>query len=125
MASPMQIDEAKLQRMWTAGKPAKDIAYALKCSDKTVIRRAGDMGLPERYPGWKPADMPPPAPPQHKAAVLMPSSPLEARKDWPALKAAVERAQGHSGPVVALGMIAARFRLPVAVVQGLAGRLWK
>jgi hypothetical protein len=53
----------------------------------------------------------------------MPTEPLEARADWPDLKAAVLRAKAGPAPVASIGIVAARYRLPVAVVQGLAQRL--
>lgn len=53
----------------------------------------------------------------HAAAVTMPAKPLEDRQDYPDLIAALGRADGSA---VAIGVIAARFRLPCAVVQGLA-----
>lgn len=56
----------------------------------------------------------------HTAAITMPTTRLEDRQDYPDLIAALGRSDGSA---VAIGVIAARFRLPCAVVQGLAMRV--
>jgi len=124
MAMPVKhIDKDRFMVMWNAGDSHLAMAAAFGVSDNTIERRAREWGLPPRFRQHRGA-APIKPPTQHIAAVLMPAEPLEARADWPDLKAAVQRANGRPGPQAALAMIATRFRLPVAVVQGLAGRLW-
>lgn len=60
----------------------------------------------------------------HISTVTMPDTPLRARKDYPDLLAAVQRAKGKPAPHATIATIAARHRLPVAIVQGLAQREW-
>lgn len=63
-----------------------------------------------------------PVPVHHVAAVRMPSDPLRDRADWGDIQAAIARAKTSPGPLASLGMVAARFRLPVSLVMGEADR---
>ena len=122
-----QIDQTALRMMWADGLSGREIGKAFGVSDSTIYEIAADLGLPQRdmrRVGKNKRQAAPPAPITHVAAVVMPAPPLQARKDWPDLLAAVQRAKGNSAPQATLAIIATRFRLPVAVVQGLAGREW-
>lgn len=123
------LDKARFIKLWNKGVSHMKMGAVFGCSDNTILRRARLWDLPPRVRrsyAYYPVDAAPaaPAPPvQHIAAVRMPSERLEDRADWPDLKAAVERAKAGPAPVTSLGMVAARFRLPTAVVQGLAQKM--
>lgn len=113
-----EITNDALRDMWTKGHSVVGIAAELKCHENTVRYRLKLMGLGNRRKETGKTEQP--KTPPHTAAVRMPATPPSAD---PALMAAIARAKASRGPVVALGQVAARFRLPVAVVQGLAGRV--
>jgi hypothetical protein len=122
MTEKRAFDRELFADLWEAGSTFAEIGKVFKVSHTTVQRWAYvEMQLSKRP---RELVIGRPQPTQPIAAVRMPAEPLEARADWPDLNAAVERANGRPGPQAALAMIAARYRLPVAVVQGLAGRLW-
>ena len=127
-----QMPNDQFMELWEAGIGYQAIGKVLGVSKRTIQRRVIELGLSvrERRDKGVPRNQPKSvvaAPPvevvQHKAAVRMPSEALQDRADWPDLQAAVERAKRGPAPMASLGMVAARFRLPTAVVQGLAARV--
>lgn len=135
MVGKKSINEAALARFWAEGMPLSAIAARLGCHENTVSNRIDHLGLPRRAIGGRrkatherilPARkfVLVPVPPKKPSAAFSPPAPtIEARKDWPDLKAAIERAKGSMTPVKAVNIIAARFRLSPDVVQGLVGRV--
>ncbi len=129
MGMPVKhIDKDRFMVLWNAGDSHKAMAAAFGVSDNTIERRAREWGLPPRFRQRKgiqrnqpaPLVQDAPEPTQHVAAVRMPSSAIEGRTDWPQISAAIDKARGST---VALGQVAARFRLPYSVVKGLAQRV--
>ena len=128
-----EISNDELKDRWEKGHSVRQLTDDFRCHENTIRYRLRLMGLGNRdreagiatSRGKRPSAAPDQvAAPTHVAAVVMPAQPLQARKDWPDLLAAVQRAKGNSAPKATLAIIATRFRLPVAVVQGLAGREW-
>ena len=108
------IDMVRLRELWTTNLTMKAIAEKLGCAATTATRRALDAGLPRRPRMYACAPVKP-----HVAVVTRPAPTIEDRKDWPHLKAAIERAKGSKMPVKAVNIIAANFRLSPSVVHGL------
>jgi hypothetical protein len=116
----MVVDDDTLRRMWLDGDNATDIGNVLGCSERKVIDRAAELRLPRRFRGWDKGDnwaqVVAKHHAAHKAAVRMPESPP---RENPELMAAIARAKDN---ITALGQVAARFRLPYAMVLGLSQR---
>ena len=122
MQARIEINRDTLALLWAKGLTGGQIAARMGVSESTVMVRAREYNLParplirqRRQYAAQPAFTP--------APVVVPPEPLDARPDWPDLLAAVQRAKGAAKPEHALGVIAARFRLPVDAVRGLAGRV--
>lgn len=118
MTGFVKIDDTKLSELWAQGVSSNDLAVIFDVQYPAINRAAKRLGLaPRNRGGSQPRH-------QHVAAVRMPDMPLSTRPDWDALQAAVLRAKDLPAPQANLSTIATKHRLPVAVVQGLAGRLW-
>lgn len=102
-----------IAKLTTAGVTVAATAKQLGCSENTVVYARKALGLSGKR-GSGEAD-----PVQHKAIIRMPKTPLKDRADAGDLHAHILRA-GDS--VVRLGQVAARFRLPYAMVLGLSQR---
>lgn len=115
------VSEAKLRELYAAGLSHDAIAKAMGIGLTPVRKRIKALGL-VRFTAPEPVSAPEPEPvtKPHLAAVRMPDSPLAQRQDYPDFCAAITRAKGST---VALGQVAARFRLPYSVVRGHAQRL--
>lgn len=122
MSERVNVNEAVLRSLYADGMSIREIAEAIGANKSTVANRIRQLTLPPRPKARSPRNSVAAKPVQHVAAVRMPSIPLEKRADWPDLKDAIHRAKAGPAPMAALGMVAARFRLPVSVVLGEAAR---
>lgn len=110
MARGKKIDTERLLDMARQGYTTQAIADALDIDTKTVLvrRREANIAPPPRG-----GAVPPPA-------VRMPEGDLAKRADFPEIVTALQRCRGSA---VGVAQIAARFRLPYAVLNGLAQRV--
>lgn len=112
----VDIRDGELRRMWAAGYTLDTMGARFGCHAQTVTRRAEIIGLPPRLPGWHRAGYK--RTEERQAAATAPD-PVTLRKDYPDMLAAIARARVARLPIWAMDCVAARFRLPRAVVEGL------
>ena len=129
MTALIEMDLSRIKALYLEGLRHVDIAADIGKNKDTVATRIRSLVRSGQLPPRQKAkSMQPrkfvavPVPVHHVAAVRMPSDPLRDRADWGDIEAAIHRAKSSPGPLASLGMVAARFRLPVSLVMGEAAR---